>query len=157
MGGAAAAESLIAAPQGVAALVLVAPAIVALWLGPPEESAGDPIARGLAVVEELVGADDAPGAVGGWPAASSSSPASTPAGSSSSPQLSRSGSSSSSSGSSTSSSRGRQLSVLGRVQRTARAAAAVLKAVLLLAVRVVLTALSPALVLVLRRLIRSRR
>ena len=46
MGGAAAAEGVISNPEGVAALVLVAPAVVALWLGPPEEAAGDAVATG---------------------------------------------------------------------------------------------------------------
>ena len=46
MGGAAAAEGVISQPEGVAALVLVAPAIVALWGGPPEGAKGDPVALG---------------------------------------------------------------------------------------------------------------
>ena len=46
MGGAAAAEGVISNPKGVAALVLVAPAVVALWLGPPDEAAGDAVATG---------------------------------------------------------------------------------------------------------------
>lgn len=46
MGGAAAAEAVIANPEGFSALVLVAPAIVALWMGPPEGSGGDSVAAG---------------------------------------------------------------------------------------------------------------
>lgn len=40
--------------------MLVAPAIVALWAGPPKGAQGDAVAEGLAVVEEVVSAQDAP-------------------------------------------------------------------------------------------------
>lgn len=40
--------------------MLVAPAIVALWAGPPPGARGDSMATGLAVVEEVVSAQDAP-------------------------------------------------------------------------------------------------
>ncbi len=46
MGAAATAEGLISNPEGVEAVVLVAPAIVALWFGPPEEASGDAMATG---------------------------------------------------------------------------------------------------------------
>ncbi len=37
--------------------------MVALWLGPPQQAQRDPVARGLALVEELVEADEPPQAV----------------------------------------------------------------------------------------------
>ena len=46
MGGAAVAEGVIASPEGIVGLVLVAPAIVALWAGPPPEAKGDAVATG---------------------------------------------------------------------------------------------------------------
>jgi pimeloyl-ACP methyl ester carboxylesterase len=142
MGGAAAAEAVIAAPESVAALVLVAPAVVALWLGPPQEAAADPFASGLAVVEELVSAEDG---LGEAPEGSSTrSSSSTSNGGS--PSLSRSNSGGSAS-------RGGAR----RARRAALAAAAVAKAALLAALRALLAALSPLLVLLLRRLVRSRR
>lgn len=64
MGGAAAAEGAIQDPESVSALVLVAPAIVALWMGIRSKAKGNPIAQGAALVEEFVGAEDPPGAVG---------------------------------------------------------------------------------------------
>lgn len=146
MGGAAAAEGVISCSEGVDALVLVAPAIVAFWLGPPEEAAGDPMATGLAVVEELVAAEDAPGEIQRWPSSSSSS---------SSPLLSRSDSASSTSGAT--GGRRRKLGVAGRAQRVVRAAAVVAKATLLLLVRLLLAVATPLLVVLLRRLVRSRR
>lgn len=60
MGAAAAAEGIIADPTGVTAVVLVAPAIVALWPAPPMQAAEDPVATSLAVVEEMVSAQDSP-------------------------------------------------------------------------------------------------
>lgn len=156
MGGAAVAEGVISNPQGVAAIVLVAPAVVALWMGPPEEAAGDPVATGLAVVEELVAAGDLPGEVPRQP---------------SSPQfMSRSdsgASSDSSSGSGTGTPRSTRApeaattagnsSPGARAARAGRSLAAVAKAVLLLLVRLVLAAAGPLLVVVLRRLVRARR
>jgi pimeloyl-ACP methyl ester carboxylesterase len=63
MGGAAVAEAVIQQPDGVDALVLVAPAIVALWTGIPAAARGDTIATGAALLEEFVAPQDAPGAL----------------------------------------------------------------------------------------------
>lgn len=176
MGGAAAAEAVISNPAGVAALVLVAPAVVAMWLGPPEQASGDPVATGacrsaccavpccgrprrplqaaaaprgvlavvlmpppfsalsspagLAVVEELVSSEDAPGELSSLPP----SPSTAGLGGG-----------------------GAAPSAGARVRRVVRTAAALLKAVWFLACRALLAAAGPLLVLVLRRLVRSRR
>ena len=68
MGAAAAAEGVIRHPQDVSGLVLVAPAIVALWTGvpPPTAAKGDLVARGIALAEEYVGAEDPPGEIPGY-------------------------------------------------------------------------------------------
>jgi pimeloyl-ACP methyl ester carboxylesterase len=64
MGGASAAEGVIRNPEDIAALVLVAPAIVAFWTGVPEAAKQQgPVAAGVALAEELVGADDFPGEI----------------------------------------------------------------------------------------------
>lgn len=46
MGAAATAEELISNPEGVEAVVLVAPAIVALWFGPPPQPSGNAVGTG---------------------------------------------------------------------------------------------------------------
>jgi pimeloyl-ACP methyl ester carboxylesterase len=147
MGGAAAAEGVIHSPDGVDALVLVAPAIVALWLGPPEQAAGDPVAAGLAVVEELVGAEDGPGELasppGSPPLSRSSSDSGEGAGAAAAGGLPRRGR--------------RPLTVAQRARRGAHTVAVVAKAFLLLLVRLALAAATPVLVLLLRRLVRTRR
>ncbi|KAL4422443.1 hypothetical protein ABPG75_008640 [Micractinium tetrahymenae] len=156
MGGAAAAEGVIANPEGVAALVLVAPAIVALWMGPPEEAADDRVTSGLSVVEEFVSAEDDPGELqrlSSYPSSSGSS-----GGGGSSPLLPRSDSASSTASGSTR--RGRAAAAGGagaRLRRAARGAAAVAKAAVMLLVRLALLAATPLLVLLLRRLVRARR
>ena len=156
MGGAAAAEGVISNPEGVAALVLVAPAVMALWLGPPEEAAGDAVATGALTSSSACSCGCLRlicsfrtcwgGGGGGTPSSSqafgrSSSTAST----------------SSSDGGSGNGSGGSGASLGARARRVVRTAVAVVKAVLLLGVRLLLAAATPLLVLVLRRLIRNRR
>lgn len=63
MGAAAAAEAVIRHPNSIAGVVLVAPAIVALWTDIPKFAKGDVIATGAALMEELVMAEDPPGEV----------------------------------------------------------------------------------------------
>lgn len=64
MGGASAAEGVIHHPEDISALVLVAPAIVAFWTGISEEAKQKgPVAMGVAFAEELVGAEDFPGEI----------------------------------------------------------------------------------------------
>jgi len=61
MGGAAAAEAVIQNPENIAALVLVAPAIVAWWMGIPDAAKSDYVTAGAAYMEEIVGCVDPPG------------------------------------------------------------------------------------------------
>ncbi|KAL4531393.1 hypothetical protein Ndes2526B_g04483 [Nannochloris sp. 'desiccata'] len=64
MGGASAAEGAIRHPEEISALILVAPAIVAFWTGVPEAAKQEgAVATGVALAEELVGAEDLPGEI----------------------------------------------------------------------------------------------
>ena len=245
MGAAATAEELISNPEGVEAVVLVAPAIVALWFGPPPQPSGDAVGTGglglgagggetqpcrhvssfavdassssaaarasvhcralrlqdwlplrswlqqlhipklvlsillchagLAVVEELVSADDAPGELrrlasspsmpsvpsSGVPLSRSASSAGAAgsadgaAGSNGSGNGS-SGNGGSGNGSNSSSSGGVASGLAARGRRLLGVAAAVLKASWFLLARLLLAAANPLLLVLLRRLVRSR-
>lgn len=127
MGAAAVVEEVIRRPEGVAALVLVAPAVVALWPGPPAGASEDLVTEGLALMEEAVSAQDPPS-----PAALSSD------------SLDSDGAAAYGSSSRT------RKPLLRTAAAVARAAAFVL-------VRAVLAAAAPLITLLLRRLVRSRR
>lgn len=64
MGGASAAEGVIRHPEDISALVLVAPAIVAFWTGVTEGAKQEgAVAAGVALAEELIAAEDFPGEI----------------------------------------------------------------------------------------------
>ena len=155
MGGAAVAEGVIGRPEGVAGLVLVAPAIVALWASQPAEARGDAVTTGLAVVEELVGPEDDPGTA----AALSSSDSNTSGlwegedGGECSPSSSDVRASGAA-GAAIADSRQRRRHLPRALRRAPRVAAALLQAALFSALRWLLLLLSPALVAALRHVVR---
>lgn len=139
MGAAAVVEGVIRRPEGIAALILVAPAVVALWPGPPAGAAADPMTEGLALMEEAVSAQDPPSSA----ALSSSDSLDSDA-------------SEAGSGSAAGSAPGGGAR-RGRRKPLLRTAAAVARAAAFVVVRAFLALASPAITLLLRRLVRSRR
>ncbi len=139
MGGASAAEGVIRNPEDISALVLVAPAIVAFWTGVPEAAKRQgPVAAGVALAEELVGADDFLGEIPIPIEKSTEEEEKTPSASRNTPPLSRQHH------------HHQQHRSLGRV------AAAVFHAITSEIFRFILILATPFMVLLLRKLIRTR-
>ena len=63
MGGAAAAEAIIRSSKGISGLILVAPAVVAMWNAVPDGARSDAVATGVALAEEFLSTEDLPGEV----------------------------------------------------------------------------------------------
>jgi hypothetical protein len=143
--------------QGISAIVLVAPAIVALWPGPPQQAQRDGMATGLAVVEEMVSAQDPPDELEVDSLEESDSPTNAERADAAAAAAAGTGPGLTAAAAGGGGGKGLHFRHKAARWRPVRVAVAVAQAAALFLAQAVLRLATPLLVLLLRRLVRSRR